>query len=102
MADDPKDLLHETRVALNVVSEHLATLELAVIEQGVAIEKLLALQKDLHTEAGRKPRSKEAVEKQLRKIDAQCRHRVVVRIRSGTVCSDETPIGESLPPVDRN
>jgi hypothetical protein len=102
MDDDLKEKILETREAVDVLIQELATLRLGMFEQSVAIEKLLALQKDLHTEAGKIPRTKKAIEDQLLKIDLECRRRVADRLKSGHKSAGETPLGDHPSPPDQN
>jgi uncharacterized membrane protein YhiD involved in acid resistance len=70
--------IQEAAVGISVAIDELATLKLAIVEQSIQLEKVLALQKEFQKSLGRSP---EAIEEALRKIDAECRQRVLDRLR---------------------
>ena len=86
--------IEEAAIGISVVIDELATLRLAVVDQSIQIEKMLALQKDLQKSLGRTP---EAIEESLRKIDAECRQRVLARLRRDPESASESE-GESPNP----
>lgn len=95
MDDEFVEQVRETRVAMDVVVEQLSKLQLSLVEQSVALEKVLALQKDLLKREGK---SAQEIEAQLRAIDRECRVRVLERFAAGDRRVGEPPIGDGHNP----